>query len=105
MQMNAGCLCEVEFQGVCHEPDDRQMAAKCLHQSLWGGIPASISHFEIQLMGPDYFGKTLLFWLISLFGLNGGVEGRRGTVVTREKVSVSKNSPQKVSLLSKKCFP
>lgn len=33
----------------------------------------------------DYFSKTLLFWLISLFGLNMGVEGRGGTSCKKRK--------------------
>ena len=35
IEMNTGWLCEFDYQGVCHEPDDQQMAAKYLHQSLW----------------------------------------------------------------------
>lgn len=80
MEMNTGWLCEVDYQGMCHEPDDQQMAAKCLHQCLWWGISASISRFEFQLMRGGLLltgrGKTFLFCLVLLFGLNKGNKGR-----------------------------
>lgn len=80
MEMNTGCLCEVEYQGMCHEPDDQQMAAKCLHQSLWWGISASVSRFEFHLMragllltgaGKNFF-LFLLVCLVQMFGLDKG---------------------------------
>lgn len=35
MEMNTGCLCEAAYQGMCHEPDDQQITAKCLCQPVF----------------------------------------------------------------------
>lgn len=43
IEMYTSWLCEVDYQGMCHEPDDQQMVAKCLHQALCLGISASIA--------------------------------------------------------------
>lgn len=43
METYTSWRCEVDYQGTCHEPDDQQMVAKCLHQSLRLGISASYS--------------------------------------------------------------
>lgn len=52
METYTSWRCEVDYQGTCHEPDDQQMVAKCLHQSLRLGISASYSGaFEFREIG------------------------------------------------------
>lgn len=61
---------EVDYQGMCHRPDQQQMAAKWLHQSQGLGLSASIYRFEFRLMRDGLFltgfGKMWLFFPCSV---------------------------------------
>lgn len=97
---------EVEFQGVCHEPDDRQMAAKRLHQSLWWGIPASIFRFEIQLMGARLLWQNFIVLAHFIVWIKWGCWGStRNRCNKRKKCQFLKITHRKWVCYQKKCFP
>lgn len=68
--MNTGWLYEVDYQGMCHEPDDQQIAAKCLHQSvvrdLCQYIPLCISADERWIIFDRLWHYFALFYCLNL---------------------------------------
>lgn len=61
IEMNAGWLCEVDYQGMCHEPDDRKVTAKRLYLCMRRGVSASLDYFWQAFGRTQWFSVTLLF--------------------------------------------